>query len=232
MNQELKECLLSVKTYLNYQKMLGNIFLPRGKETAILNKNISKREKELLLACLREEIGGCTRCKLHNGRTNLVFGEGNPGAELMFVGEGPGFEEDQQGRPFVGRAGQLLTKIIEAMGLKREDVFICNVVKCRPPENRNPEKDEISSCEPFLLRQIDIIRPKVIVCLGTFSAQLLLSTEEKISTLRGKFYDFHGTKLIPTYHPAFLLRNPAMKRPVWNDMQLVMKELGLGPTAK
>jgi uracil-DNA glycosylase family 4 len=174
------------------------------------------------LAAVRTDIGDCTRCKLHTlGRTQIVFGVGNPNADLMFVGEAPGRDEDVQGFPFVGRAGQLLTKIIEAIALKREDVYIANVIKCRPPENRNPEPDEVASCEPFLFRQIDIIKPKVIVALGKFGAQTLLQTLDPISRLRGRVFDYRGAKLIPTFHPAYLLRNPASKREVWEDMKLV-----------
>jgi uracil-DNA glycosylase len=174
------------------------------------------------LAAVRADIGDCTRCKLHGlGRTQIVFGVGNPEADLMFVGEAPGRDEDLQGFPFVGRAGQLLTKIIEAISLKREDVYIANVIKCRPPENRNPEPDEVASCEPFLFRQIDIIKPKVIVALGKFGAQTLLRTLDPISRLRGRVYDYRGAKLIPTFHPAYLLRNPSSKREVWEDMKLV-----------
>jgi DNA polymerase len=174
------------------------------------------------LAAVRADIGDCARCKLHRlGRTQIVFGVGNPEADLMFVGEAPGRDEDLQGFPFVGRAGQLLTKIIEAIALKREDVYIANVIKCRPPENRNPEPDEVESCEPFLFRQIDIVRPKVIVALGKFGAQTLLRTLDPISRLRGRVYDYRGAKLIPTFHPAYLLRNPASKREVWEDMKVV-----------
>jgi uracil-DNA glycosylase family 4 len=178
---------------------------------------------------IREDIGDCTRCRLHKGRTKIVFGVGNPKAELMFVGEGPGRDEDIQGEPFVGRAGKLLTQMIEAMGLRREDVYIANVVKCRPPENRLPEKDEIAICSPFLMRQIDVIRPKVICCLGSCSAQTLLATTQGISRFRGEWFDFRGAKLIPTYHPAYLLRNPAAKSDVWKDLQKVMALLGLQP---
>jgi DNA polymerase len=171
---------------------------------------------------LREHIGDCTRCKLHGlGRRQVVFGVGNPDADLMFVGEAPGRDEDVQGIPFVGRAGQLLTKIIEAIDLKREDVYIANVIKCRPPENRNPEPDEVETCEPFLFRQIDIIKPKVIVALGTFASRALLRTLDPISRLRGRVYDYRGARLIPTFHPAYLLRNPSSKREVWEDMKLV-----------
>jgi DNA polymerase len=174
------------------------------------------------LIAIRDDIGDCTRCKLHGlGRRQIVFGVGNPGADLMFVGEAPGGDEDVQGIPFVGRAGQLLTKIIEAIGLARGDVYIANVIKCRPPGNRNPEPDEIASCEPFLFRQIDAIRPKVIVALGTFAAKALLKTEEPISRLRGRTFEFRGATLVPTFHPAFLLRSPDRKRDVWEDMKKV-----------
>lgn len=183
------------------------------------------------LGCLRQKIGDCTRCRLHQGRTNLVFGVGNPQAQLMFVGEAPGADEDLSGVPFVGRAGQLLTKMIEAMGLKRDDVYIANVVKCRPPGNRNPEPDEIATCMPFLKEQIEMVNPKVIVTLGKFAAQTLLQTEIPITKLRGEFTDYGRTLLMPTYHPAYLLRNPEMKKPVWQDLQKVMKQLGL-PHAK
>ena len=172
------------------------------------------------LIAIREDIGDCTRCKLHKqGRTQVVFGVGNPNADLMFVGEAPGGDEDIQGIPFVGRAGQLLTKIIEAIGLRRDEVYIANVIKCRPPGNRNPEPDEVETCEPFLFRQIDTIAPKVIVALGTFAAKALLKTTDPISRLRGRVYDFRGAKLIPTFHPAFLLRSPERKRDVWDDMK-------------
>ncbi|MBZ5559405.1 MAG: uracil-DNA glycosylase [Acidobacteriia bacterium] len=174
------------------------------------------------LAAVRAEIGDCTRCKLHTrGRRQIVFGVGNPNADLMFVGEAPGADEDIQGIPFVGRAGQLLTKIIEAIDLKRDDVYIANVIKCRPPENRNPEPDEVATCEPFLFQQIDIIKPKVIVALGKFGAQTLLRTLDPISKLRGRVFEYRGAKLVPTFHPAYLLRNPSSKREVWEDMKLV-----------
>ena len=174
------------------------------------------------LAAIREDIGECVRCKLCSlGRKQIVFGVGNPSAELMFVGEAPGRDEDIQGIPFVGRAGQKLTQIIEAIGLTRDDVYIANVIKCRPPENRNPEPDEVEQCEPFLFRQIDTIKPKVIVALGTFAAKSLLKTAESISRLRGRVYDYRGAKLVPTFHPAFLLRNPSCRREVWEDMKKV-----------
>jgi uracil-DNA glycosylase len=174
------------------------------------------------LAAIRQDIGDCTRCKLCSlGRKQIVFGVGNPNADLMFVGEAPGRDEDVQGIPFVGRAGQKLTQIIEAIGLTREDVYIANVIKCRPPENRNPEPDEVESCEPFLFRQVDTIKPKVIVALGTFAAKSLLKTNESISRLRGRVYEYRGARLVPTFHPAFLLRNPSCRREVWEDMKKV-----------
>jgi uracil-DNA glycosylase len=184
-------------------------------------------EKTADLKALREFIGDCRRCKLWRGRTNLVFGVGNPEAELMFVGEGPGAEEDARGEPFVGRAGQLLTDIIErGMGMTRSEVYICNVVKCRPPDNRNPEADEVAACEPFLMRQIALVRPRVIVGLGTFAVQSLLKVKTPISRLRGVWHEVSGVKLMPTFHPAYLLRNPADKRLVWADIREVMKTLG------
>jgi uracil-DNA glycosylase family 4 len=180
------------------------------------------------LARVRDDLGECTRCRLHKHRNKIVFGVGNPKAELVFVGEGPGLDEDVQGIPFVGRAGQLLTQMIEAMGLRREDVYICNVIKCRPPENRTPEKDEIATCSPFLLRQLSVIGPKVVVCLGNVAAQSLLGTHQSISHFRGQWFDFRGSRLLATYHPAYLLRNPSAKGEVWNDLKKVMGVLGLG----
>jgi len=177
---------------------------------------------------LRQTIGDCQRCKLAAHRTHLVFGVGNPRARLVFVGEGPGEEEDRRGEPFVGRAGQLLTDIItKGMGLRREDVYICNVVKCRPPGNRNPEPDEVASCEPFLRQQLALIRPEVVIALGKFAAQTLLQQRTPITQLRGRWFDYHGIKVMPTFHPAYLLRNPADKRLVWADVQAVMAALGL-----
>jgi uracil-DNA glycosylase len=175
------------------------------------------------LPAIRADLGDCTRCKLHGqGRRQIVFGVGNPSADLMFVGEAPGADEDVQGEPFVGRAGQLLNKIIEAIGLSRGDVYIANVIKCRPPGNRNPEPEEVATCQPFLMRQIDHIKPRVIVALGTFAAHALLKTDAPISRLRGKVFDFQGgARLIPTFHPAFLLRSPDRKRDVWDDMKKV-----------
>ena len=176
---------------------------------------------------IREDLGECTRCRLHTTRNKIVFGAGNTHAQLIFVGEGPGRDEDMQGLPFVGRAGKLLTQMIEAMGLTRDQVYIANVVKCRPPENRKPEEDESATCSPFLYRQIDAIAPKAIVCLGLTAAQSLLKTKDSISKIRGQWLDYRGTKLMVTYHPAYLLRNPPAKREVWDDLQKVMALLGL-----
>ena len=173
------------------------------------------------LEAIRNDLGDCERCKLAPTRRNIVFGSGDPHADLMFVGEAPGADEDEQGLPFVGRAGQLLTKIIEAIDLTREQVYICNILKCRPPGNRNPESDEVASCEPFLFRQVASVKPKVICALGTFGAQTLLRTKEPISRLRGQLIDFRGAKFIATFHPAYLLRNPNEKRKVWEDMQKI-----------
>jgi len=176
---------------------------------------------------IREDLGECTRCKLHKHRHTIVFGDGNPKADLVFVGEGPGADEDAQGLPFVGRAGKLLTQMIEAMGLQRKEVYICNVVKCRPPENRTPEEDEINTCSPFLLRQLEVISPKVIVCLGAVAAKTLLQTNRGISHFRGQWLEYRNSKLMATYHPAYLLRNPNVKGEVWKDLQKVMALLGL-----
>ncbi|MBI5895047.1 MAG: uracil-DNA glycosylase [Desulfobacterales bacterium] len=179
-------------------------------------------ETQERLEDIRDDLGDCRRCALAGGRTHLVFGEGDPRAELVFVGEGPGFEEDRGGRPFVGPAGQLLTRIIEAMHLSREQVYICNVVKCRPPENRNPLPEEIGACRPFLERQLSAIRPKAICVLGAVAAHTLLETEAPISHLRGRFHDYHGIKVMPTFHPSYLLRNPEQKRVVWEDVKKIM----------
>lgn len=179
------------------------------------------------LNLIREEIGDCTRCALHKGRNKLVFADGDPNARLMFVGEGPGADEDAQGLPFVGRAGQLLNNMIAAMGLKREEVYICNVVKCRPPGNRTPEPEEANTCSPFLFRQIDVVRPQVIVALGATAATYLLGHRQPLAGLRGRVHAFRGTQLIVTYHPAFLLRDPRQKKEAWADLQIAMKELGL-----
>jgi uracil-DNA glycosylase len=193
------------------------------------------------LKLIREDLGECVRCKLHQGRNQIVFGVGNPGAELMFVGEGPGADEDAQGEPFVGRAGQLLNNMIKAMGLRREDVYIANIVKCRPPGNRQPERDECETCSPFLMRQIAAIKPKVIVALGATAAKNLLAISAPMSELRGSWYDFKpagsdpswpGARLAVTYHPAFLLRDPRQKSEAWKDLQMVMKYLGIAPPKK
>jgi uracil-DNA glycosylase family 4 len=197
------------------------------------------------LKLIREDIGDCTRCKLHQqGRKQIVFGVGNPHADLMFVGEGPGADEDMQGEPFVGRAGQLLNNMIKAMGIRREDVYIANVVKCRPPGNRTPERDECDTCSPFLMRQIAVIKPKVIVALGAVASKNLLAINAPMSEMRGRFYDFmpsgarsndpnwQGSKLAVTYHPAYLLRDPRQKGEAWKDLQMVMKYLGLTPPKK
>jgi DNA polymerase len=190
------------------------------------------QDKPAALKAIREDIGDCTLCRLHKGRTNLVFGVGNVNADLMFVGEGPGADEDAQGEPFVGRAGQLLNNMISAMGLKREDVYIANVVKCRPPGNRTPEKDECDVCSPFLLRQIEVIRPKVIVALGAVAAKNLLAMNDSMANLRGRWYDFKNSRLLVTYHPAYLLRDPRQKKETWKDLQMVMKYLELKPPAR
>jgi uracil-DNA glycosylase len=195
------------------------------------------------LKLIREDLGDCTRCKLHQGRKQIVFGVGNPHSELMFVGEGPGADEDMQGEPFVGRAGQLLNNMIKAMGLRREDVYIANIVKCRPPGNRQPERDESETCSPFLMRQIAAIKPKVIVALGATASKNLLAINAPMSELRGRFYDFKpagvgsdpawpGARLAVTYHPAFLLRDPRQKGEAWKDLQMVMKYLGIEPPKK
>ncbi|MBI2083263.1 MAG: uracil-DNA glycosylase [Deltaproteobacteria bacterium] len=213
----MSEILSQVKAHLRDALDKGIEELPM--------RSAPKLPAEDQLKKIREEIGDCTRCKLCKGRTHIVFGTGNPHAELMFVGEGPGRDEDLQGEPFVGRAGQLLTKMIEAMGYKRSDVYIANVVKCRPPDNRLPELDEVATCSPFLLQQIEAIQPKIIVTLGNLAAQTLLGTKTGITQLRGKFYELGGIAIMPTYHPAYLLRNPAMKKPCWQDLQMVMSKL-------
>ena len=211
------QIVATVREYVEEQIQLGF--------TELIEPEEEPEFAEFDIERLRDEALGCERCELHQGRNTVVFGTGAENADLMFVGEAPGAEEDLQGIPFVGRAGQLLTRIIEAMELKHEDVYIANVIKCRPPGNRNPKPIEIETCEPFLLRQIELIKPKVICALGTFAAQTLLRTKQSISSLRGRFHDYHGCKLMATYHPAYLLRNPNGKREVWEDMQKVMAEL-------
>ncbi len=217
MNENMSELISDLKTYVEYLKEMGVTSLP-------VMENLPERAVRpgiSTLADVRKELGDCKRCKLHQTRRTIVFGEGNEKASLMFIGEGPGYDEDVQGRPFVGKAGQLLTKIIESINLSREEVYIANIVKCRPPQNRNPEPDEIESCSPFLMKQILVIQPKIICALGTFSAQTLLKTDTKITALRGKVCDVDGIKVVPTYHPAFLLRNPERKREVWEDMKKI-----------
>jgi DNA polymerase len=204
---------------------MGIEALPAAEEKV---EEIIPREASALgptLEEIRKELGDCKRCKLHRTRRTIVFGEGNKKAKLMFIGEGPGYDEDVQGRPFVGKAGQLLTKIIQSIHLEREEVYIANIIKCRPPQNRNPEPDEIKSCSPFLMKQIQAIQPKIICALGTFAAQTLLRTDAKITSLRGKMFDLQGIKVLPTYHPAFLLRNPDKKREVWEDMKQIAEWL-------
>ncbi len=186
---------------------------------------VIREPSSMTLTQVRDELGECTRCKLSGTRKNIVFGVGNPEASLVFIGEAPGADEDATGEPFVGAAGQLLTKMILAMGLSREDVYICNILKCRPPGNRNPESDEIAECEPFLKKQLAAIRPRMMVCLGKFAAQCLLRSDAPISKMRGRFQSYEGIPLMPTFHPAYLLRNPSAKREVWADLQLVMAEM-------
>jgi uracil-DNA glycosylase family 4 len=217
MEHSMDGMINDLKAYLEYLKGMGIVSLSSSE----MGDDTSLPSRILTLAEVREELGDCKRCKLHRTRRTIVFGEGNEKATLMFIGEGPGYDEDVQGKPFVGRAGQLLTKIIESINLSREEVYIANIIKCRPPQNRNPEPDEIQSCNPFLRKQINAIQPKIICALGTFSAQTLLKTNTKITALRGKLYDLEGIKVIPTYHPAFLLRNPERKREVWEDMKKI-----------
>jgi DNA polymerase len=200
-------------------------FACNGHSLEKLEKWGKKRESfPETLASIHADLGDCQRCKLARERNHIVFGDGNPKAKLVFIGEGPGFEEDRKGQPFVGAAGQLLTRIIDAIKLSRDLVYICNIIKCRPPGNRNPEPDEIKTCFPFLERQISTIQPDYIIALGTFAAQTLLGTATPISRLRGRFHDYKGIKVVPTYHPAYLLRNPDKKRDVWEDMKMLMKE--------
>ena len=189
-------------------------------------------ERATALQLIRDEIGDCTRCGLHQGRKKIVFGDGNPAARIMFVGEGPGADEDAQGIPFVGQAGQLLNNMINAMGLKREEVYIANVVKCRPPANRVPEQDEGAACTPVLFRQIEVVRPEVLVALGATAATWLLGQRQPLAGLRGRIHDWRGTKLIVSYHPAFLLRDPRQKKEAWADLQIAMRELGLKPPSR
>lgn len=212
-----------VQRYLRQQYELGvdEIVLPRAATDSTLT---GKSEK---LSALYEESNGCVKCRLGGTRRNYVFGSGNPYAELLFIGEAPGEDEDLQGLPFVGAAGQLLTKMITSMGLSREHVYICNILKCRPPNNREPQPDEIQACIPVLMKQIEIIQPQYICCLGRISAQTLLGTSDTLGKLRGKIHNYNGIKLVVTYHPSALLRNPLWKRPAWEDLQLLMIEIGL-----
>lgn len=239
-NGDYSFLLSALRGYLNDLKETGVEGLPFEKGSRGLGadkdeagrpacESASKPSFPDTLGNIRDDMGDCRRCSLGDTRTSLVFGVGNPNARLVFVGEAPGRDEDAQGEPFVGEAGRLLTKIIEAMGFSREDVYICNVIKCRPPGNRNPSPEEVEVCHPFLLRQIQAISPEVIVALGTFAAQTLLHTREPISRLRGRFHDYHGIQLMPTFHPAYLLRNPAMKREVWDDMKSVLRKFGMEP---
>jgi DNA polymerase len=221
MDENINELISDLKTHLEYLKGMGIVSLPASEMKA----DEPGQSTMITLEDVRKELGDCKRCKLHRGRKTIVFGEGNEKATLMLIGEGPGYDEDVQGRPFVGRAGQLLTKILQSINLPREEVYIANIIKCRPPQNRNPEPDEIQSCSPFLMKQIRVIQPKIICALGTFSAQTLLKTDVKISALRGKLFDLEGIKVIPTYHPAFLLRNPERKREVWEDMKKIAELL-------
>jgi len=223
---QLKDLVTGLRHYLEEEREMGlegwtESSAPSGRKAFSPTPPFAS---SLTLEEVREELGDCRRCKLHSTRTNIVFGAGNPKAKLIFVGEGPGRDEDLQGKPFVGLAGQLLTKIIQAIQLTREEVYIANIIKCRPPGNRNPEPDEIRACEPFLIKQLQAIRPKLICALGTFAAQTLLKTEERISLLRGKFHQYQGIPLMPTYHPAYLLRNPNFKRDVWEDMKKIKIE--------
>ncbi len=242
--EELAALATTLKRHLERRQRSGLRYLPKQSPVSQKNSNAVQEPSVMAgteiampadnsialgaesLAELRAAIGDCQRCKLCSGRTHIVFGVGNPSAKLMFVGEGPGHEEDLQGEPFVGRAGHLLTDIItKGMGLKREDVYICNVVKCRPPENRNPEPDEVAACEPFLKKQIDIVRPQIIVGLGKFAVQTLLNSKVPIGKLRGTWASYHGIKLMPTFHPAYLLRNPVDKKLVWEDIKKVIQEM-------
>lgn len=224
---ELARIVSDMKNALSASSALGLRHLVAGRPEKTPASPSGDAAAELVR--IREDLGDCKRCALHNTRTQIVFGVGDPRADLVFVGEAPGRDEDLQGEPFVGRAGQLLTKMISAMGYSRKQVYIANIIKCRPPQNRNPEPDEIISCEPFLIRQLGAIHPKVICALGKFAAQTLLRTEEKISSLRGRWFEYQGIRIIATYHPAYLLRNPDEKRIVWDDLKKIMTALGDKP---
>ena len=221
----MKEVVDEVLAYAKWVQESGVRIMASG-----LGPQASGQKQTMKLPTLEEvraQIGECTRCKLHKGRHNIVFGVGDPRARLMFVGEAPGEDEDLQGFPFVGKAGQLLTKMIEAMGLRRDDVYICNTVKCRPPNNRSPEPDELETCEPFLKGQLAAVKPEVIVTLGKFAAQALLRDQTPISRLRGAWRQYEGIPVMPTFHPAYLLRSPGEKGKVWDDLKQVMSKLGL-----
>lgn len=227
----MSDTLHQLKGHLEMLKQSGVDFIPKNASSSPLmgeDKGGGEEYSQNKLGELKQTVHQCIKCsELASKRKNVVFGYGNPNAELVFVGEAPGQDEDLQGLPFVGLAGQLLTKIIESIGQSRDSVFICNVLKCRPPSNRNPLPAEIFNCEPYLIEQINLIRPKIICALGTFAAQTLLKTDRKISLLRGKFYDYQGSKLLCTFHPAYLLRNPEEKRKVWEDMKMIRAELAL-----
>ena len=215
----LAEITEDFKAYLQYVKGLGYAGAALSENSLRILDNPHKETKSETLDMIQKDLGACRKCRLHKGRKHIVFGAGNPRAKLVLVGEAPGYEEDLKGRPFMGQAGQLLTRILRAIGLTREDVYISNIIKCRPPGNRNPEPDEIAACIPFLRRQVGAIRPRLICALGTFAAQTLLETNTPISQLRGRFHSYENVPLLPTYHPAYLLRNPGKKRDVWEDMQ-------------
>jgi len=236
---EVRDVARALLAHVEYQRDLGAqgvpaapVRTPVAAATPVVDRPVPTDAPETLEQ-VRADLGDCQRCKLAGGRRTLVYGVGNPKARLVFVGEGPGADEDAKGEPFVGRAGQLLTEIItKGMQLRREDVYICNVVKCRPPGNRNPEPDEVAACEPFLMRQLGAIGPEVIVALGKFAAQTLLRSKTPITQLRGRWFDYQGVMLMPTFHPAYLLRNPGDKRLVWEDIQKVMRVLGLPIASK
>ena len=233
----LRQEVLSIARSLKQQLPDGEKYYVTFKGDRSINQSQTKRADNQpiapeSLADVFQDVSRCRLCALCETRRNVVFGEGHPEAKIVFVGEAPGADEDAQGLPFVGRAGQLLTKIINAMGLERNDVYICNILKCRPPGNRNPQPEEIRQCEPYLKRQLRILSPRVICALGTFAAQTLLKKDAPITTLRGRFHDYDGIRLMPTYHPAYLLRNPSAKKPVWEDIQKVMQEAGLGESKK
>jgi uracil-DNA glycosylase len=222
---ELLSAVKSLKSHVTGEDKFAIGMDWKKVEPVLKNIKVDTKNSEAGLYKIFAGMAGCQLCPIGKTRKNLVFGNGNPQAKVVFVGEAPGADEDEQGLPFVGRAGQLLTKIIEAMGLSRKDVYICNILKCRPPQNRNPLPEEILACEPFLKKQLQIIAPRIICALGTFAAKTLLKTEVPISVLRGRFHSYEGIKLMPTYHPAYLLRNPSAKKLVWEDVQLIMKEL-------